>query len=155
MQILPWRKRDESVQGFRTELDDLFHRFFEEPFFTDSLTSKLPGAFRGGEMPRMNVSENEKEFRVKLEVPGVAEEDLNIDVHEGFLEISGEKKLEADEEKDDFHRREVTYGSFRRRVALPPHADTEHADARFEKGVLTIRLPKVQEPKGKRIAIQT
>jgi HSP20 family protein len=148
MKLIPWRKSSTELTSFRSELEDLFERFFDEPF-----GANLPEVFTKAEMPRMDVAEDEKELTVKVEVPGVEEKDLNVQVQEGFLTISGEKRHEAKEEKKNFHRRELSYGAFQRSFALPPSVAGDKAQADFSKGVLTIRLPKTAS-NGKRIEIK-
>jgi HSP20 family protein len=149
MGLIPWRKQDSSLRAFRREMDDLFQRFFEEPFGT-----ALPEIFTRAEMPKLDFAEDEKEFTVKVELPGVEEKDLRVEAHDGYLTIAGEKKQETKEEKKNYHRRELSYGSFQRSVALPPNAAGDKAKAEFAKGVLTIRIPKSAASNGKKIEVR-
>ncbi|MBL8900094.1 MAG: Hsp20/alpha crystallin family protein [Planctomycetes bacterium] len=149
MSLIPWRKHDSSLRTFRREMDDLFHRFFEEPF-----GGHLPEVFTKAEMPKLDFAEDEKEFTVKAEIPGVEEKDLHVEAHDGLLTISGEKRQETKEEKKNYHRREISYGSFQRSVPLPPNAAGEKAQAEFAKGVLTIRIPKSAPSNGKKIEVK-
>lgn len=149
MSLIPWRKQDSSLRSFRREMDDLFQRFFEEPWGTH-----LPEVFTKAEMPKLDFAEDEKEFTVKAEIPGVEEKDLHVEAHDGFLTISGEKRQETKEEKKSYHRRELSYGSFQRSVPLPANAVGEKAQAEFAKGVLTIRIPKSAPSNGKKIEVK-
>ena len=123
-------------------LDDVFTGFGVVP-----LRGQAPSlaAFS----PRVNVSENEKEIKVSAEIPGVDEKDIKVNLDENVLTIQGEKKDEHEEEGDNWYRVERSSGSFQRVITLPSDVDGEKTKAKFKKGVLTIRLPKIQEEKKK------
>jgi HSP20 family protein len=95
----------------------------------------------------MDVSETEKEFRVRAELPGVSEDDIDVRLDNDVLTIRGEKKFERSEggEKEDFHFVERSYGTFQRSLRLPSSVDSEQVKADFRDGVLTITLPKTAE----------
>jgi HSP20 family protein len=150
MSLISWRRPEAPLRSFRREMDDLFQRFLE-PFGG----SALPDAFLQADGPKMDVAEDEKEITVKVEVPGVEEKDLCVEAHEGVLTISGEKRHETKEDKRNYHRRELTYGSFQRTVPLPTNAAGDRAQAEFAKGVLTIRIPKSAATNGRRIEIKS
>lgn len=100
-------------------------------------------------VPSCNVSETEKEYRVQAELPNVKKEDVHVLLEEGVLSISGERKSEKEEKGEKFHRREVSYGSFLRRFALPEDADAENVQASFESGMLKVSVPKLATKEGK------
>ena len=110
-----------------------------------------------GEMwsPPVTVSETSDELLFSMELPGMSEEQVSIEVENDVLTISGEKTEERteDDEERNVHVWERNYGSFRRSFTLPRAVDSSNARARFDKGVLEIRLPKSQEAKGRRIEI--
>ena len=104
--------------------------------------------------PSLDIVEDEHAYVVTAELPGLKKEDVQIQLEDGVLSISGEKKQETDVKEKTFHRMERRYGSFYRAVTLPAGVDVEKVDARFEDGVLKIRVPKREEIKPKAIKIQ-
>jgi len=139
---LPSRFQD-PFQSFRTEMDRLFDSFLGG---MPSLTSLRQG-FPSTQVitPTLDVKENEKEIVVKADLPGMDEKDINLTVHNGVLSLRGEKKSEHTDERDNYHVMERSYGSFQRSIRLPDTVDEDKAEARFDKGVLTITLPKRPE----------
>jgi HSP20 family protein len=93
----------------------------------------------------MDVKETDKEIVVETELPGLNENDVSLSVQNGVLTIEGEKKLDYDEEKDDYHIMERRYGSFQRSLRLPDTVDESKIDARFDNGVLKVTIPKRPE----------
>ncbi len=104
--------------------------------------------------PSLDIVEDAHAYLVTAELPGLKKEDVAIQLEDGVLSISGEKKQEAEVKEQTFHRMERRYGSFYRAVTLPAGVDVEKVDARFEDGVLKIRVPKREELKPKAIKIQ-
>jgi HSP20 family protein len=104
--------------------------------------------------PRFNISETDKEYRLTADVPGVPKEDIKIEVKDGVLTISGEKKEEKREENEKFHTYERIFGSFSRSVRLPEGVKPENITAKFTNGVLEITFPKPEAPPSHTIAIQ-
>jgi HSP20 family protein len=92
---------------------------------------------------------------IKAELPGMKKEDLNIDLKDDVITISGEKKSEEKTERKDFHRVERTFGSFTRRLRLPVEIKADKVEASFKDGVLEIKMPKSEAAKqnAKKIAI--
>jgi HSP20 family protein len=139
---LPSRYQD-PFQSFRSEMDRLFDSFLGG---VPSLTSLRQG-FSGAQVmtPTLDVKENEKEIVVKADLPGMDEKDINLTIHNGVLSLRGEKKSEHTDERENYHVMERSYGSFQRSIRLPDTIDEDKAEARFDKGVLTITLPKRPE----------
>jgi len=106
-------------------------------------------------VPSCNVSENEKEYRVRAELPEVKKEDVHVTLVDGVLTIEGERKEESEEKSVKFHRRELAYGKFIRRFSMPEEADAEKVQARFHDGVLDVAIAKtrVSLPKQKEIPV--
>ncbi len=104
--------------------------------------------------PSLDIVEDAHAYVVTAELPGLKKEDVAIQLEDGVLSISGEKKQETEVKEKTFHRMERRYGSFYRAVTLPAGVDVEKVDARFEDGVLKIRVPKREEVKPKAIKIQ-
>lgn len=105
--------------------------------------------------PQVDISETENEIKVKAELPGVSEQDVDVELNDDILTIRGEKKSERKEEKENYHFMERSYGTFQRSFQLPRPVDPDKVQATFENGVLTITLPKnAQQEKTRRIQVQ-
>jgi len=104
-------------------------------------------------VPAVDVYEDEHNLVLKLEVPGVNEEDLNVSLENNTLTVQGERKFEKEEKEENFHRIERRYGSFTRTFKLPNTADTEKVEAGYEKGILKITVAKRAEAKPKQIKV--
>lgn len=104
--------------------------------------------------PSVDITEDEKEFVVKAELPEVKKEDVKVTVDDGALTIRGERKAEKEEKGKKFHRVERSYGSFERSFTLPDQTDSGKINSEFKDGVLTVHLPKNPASKSKAIEIQ-
>lgn len=130
---------------------DLFSSPFER-LFDGLLEAGAPGAARAAlRAPRADVRDTDAAFVVELELPGVAEDDVELSVLDGVLTIAGEKKQADESEQTDADGNvrvhvERSYGRFERRFALPENVDAENAEAAFQRGVLRVTLPKVELP---------
>lgn len=129
----------DPFQSFRTEMDRLFDDFLGLP----TLRQSFPAA--QVITPALDVKETEKELVVKAELPGIDEKDVNLTLDNGILSIRGEKKSERKDERENYHLIERSYGSFQRSIRLPETIDEDKVEAHFDKGVLTITLPKRPE----------
>ena len=107
----------------------------------------------GAFVPPVDIYEDQHGIQLKLEVPGIDEKDLNINVENNVLTVSGERKFENEQKEENFHRIERRYGSFTRSFTLPNTVDTEKITADYNSGVLSIRLVKRQEAKPKQIKV--
>ena len=124
-------------------------RFFDSPFFRsvdDSTASQ-------GWNPAVEVFESEGALNFSVEVPGLDKDDLKIDVQNGHLTISGEKKVESEDGKEYF-RKERFYGKFTRTFRLADLVDTENVKANLTNGVLRISIPRKEEAKPKQIEVK-
>jgi len=92
--------------------------------------------------PSVDIGENDKEFVVKAELPEVKKEDIKVNVENGTLSISGERKVEKEEKTMKFHRVERAYGRFERSFSLPDEADADKITSEYKDGILTVHLPK-------------
>lgn len=161
MSLIPWRNKREDRAGlipaesplarFRDEMENMFDRFFSDPWGS-SLAETPTG--RAGWGPRMDLAETENEVTVTAEVPGVDPKELQIDVNGNMLTVRGEKKQEKEEKRKNYHYTECHYGSFQRSVQLPSSVDPEKVDAAFKDGVLTVTLAKRADAKPKKIAVR-
>ncbi len=114
---------------------------------------RLFSSLRPPLLPAADVYETEGEFVFEVEVPGFAERELDVEVSDHMLVVKGERKEETDETRKTVRLHERMECSFERTFALPPEADTDHPAATFEKGVLTVKLPKIAEAKRRKIEI--
>ena len=139
MKLTPWRERS-LIPAFRSDLEEWFDEVFAP-------TRRLPEAFRRP-LPPVNLAENEKEFTASVELPGMEEKDIEIQLLGNQLVISGERRFEDEKKEKGFYRVESQYGAFRRAVELPEGLvrDGDAITATFGKGILEVKIPKV-EPK--------
>jgi HSP20 family protein len=104
--------------------------------------------------PLVDITEDEKEYVIKADLPDVKKEDVKISVQDGVLAISGERKYEKEEKGKKYHRVERSYGSFERIFSVPADAEEEKVSAQFKDGVLMVHLPKGETAKPKRLEIK-
>jgi HSP20 family protein len=104
-------------------------------------------------VPAVDVYEDEHKVTLKLEIPGVNQEDLDIRLENNTLSVRGERKFEKEEKEENFHRIERRYGSFARSFTLPNTIDTENVQASYENGVLKLELARRAEAKPKQIKV--
>lgn len=104
-------------------------------------------------MPAVDLVENESEFRLVAELPGLAKEDVKIALTDNVLTLRGEKKAQVDEKQDNWHHVERAYGSFERSFTLSNAVDASKVKAKFDNGVLTVTLPKSEDKRPREIRI--
>lgn len=141
MKLIPWRGSNE-LANFRSEFDDLFSRFFD----ADRTASKLPLALSSVSVPPMNVSESDKNWMVSVELPGLNEKDIHVQLVGNYLQISAERKWEDEKKGKDFHQVESQYGSIQRSVLVPDYVrrEPDSIAASYKRGILEITVPKVE-----------
>lgn len=135
-------------------LQRAMQRSFEEAWRGLPSTTSLEAAA----IPvRLDVKEDEKAIHVTADLPGLSEQDIDVTFDDGLLTIRGEKKIERDEKKDTWHVVERAQGSFARQLSLAAAVDANKIEAHFDKGVLTIILPKqpVEQTAAKKIQIKS
>jgi HSP20 family protein len=149
--VMSAHKEDQSLGLLQRKMNDLFENFFED---FDMGFGQGPLMRRSdtwlAESPSFEVSETDDEFRVKAELPGMDEKDIEVNLEGNDLMIRGEKKREHDEKHRNYHLSEVSYGEFCRSIRLPEGIDRDKAKAQFKKGVLTLTLPKTEQGKAQR-----
>lgn len=104
--------------------------------------------------PLTDITEDDKEFLVKVELPEMKKEDVKVTVENGTLKISGERKAEKEEKTKKYHRIERSYGSFLRAFTLPDTADGSKVSADYKDGILKVHLPKTAEARSKAIEVK-
>lgn len=114
----------------------------------DEMERKFFNPFReNGFIPATNIIENENSFSIELAAPGMKKDDFKINLENSVLTLSSEKKMENNEEKENYTRREFQYGSFRRSFNLPKTVETDKIKASYENGILKVEIPKKEETK--------
>ena len=154
--LIPWRKKSEfehPVVSLRERVDDLFDDFFKD-FHSPSLWKS---SFSQSDfMPKIDISESDKEISISAELPGMTEKDIEVTLEDNMLNIKGEKKHEEEKKEKNYHHIERRYGSFYRSIPISEVVDSEKIDASFKNGVLSIVLPKENTEKDrKRIEVKT
>jgi HSP20 family protein len=150
--LIPWSWRNQSLPVRRVEVPSLWpwNRTLEG--MVDSFWENFglsPHGTRerqlGNFSPRLDVEENEKEYLISAELPGMDEKDIDLSIDNNMLTVKGDKKEEKEGKQGDYHLVERHYGSFSRSFELPEGIDAEKVEAHFKKGVLRISLPKTPQ----------
>jgi HSP20 family protein len=136
-----------DLVSIQDELNRLFGRTF------GGVEPTRPTA-AGTWMPSMDVYETDGAIVATLDLPGIEPSDVEVSVEDSTLTVSGSRQFANEVKEESYHRVERRYGSFARSITLPQTVDTEKVRARFDKGVLTIEVPKVEKAKPKKIEIK-
>jgi HSP20 family protein len=150
------KKQDKTWDPF-AELRDLSDRlnrvFASEPFFSRSSEGQTLANIDWA--PSVNVSETDKAYMIRADLPDVKKEDIKVSCEKGMLTIEGERKQEKTEDNERFHRVESSYGRFMRRFSLPDDADENAIEATHRDGGLTLRIPrnKAKAPTARQIKV--
>ncbi|RGB36531.1 HSP20-like chaperone [Rhizophagus diaphanus] len=148
-----------SIYGWNNDFNQLersVNRLFDN--FMNDLSSARRSERNQNEVarrywsPLIDVHESEKEFVVNADLPGIPKEQINVDVHDNTLVISGENKQEQKYKEGNTHIQERRFGSFTRSVPLPRNVKVDEISAKFNQGVLEVSLPK-SEPTGRKVTI--
>jgi HSP20 family protein len=146
--LTPRNRIGTSLMGrFRQEMEDLFERFFDEPFGNGARTVEAMWT------PSVDVAETDTELTVKADLPGVDPKEVSVSVQNGALVLHGERKHEEAKEEKDYKRVERFYGSFYRSIPLPAAADVGKVTAEAVNGVLTVHVPKKPEAQPKKVTV--
>ena len=135
-----------------SSLQNRMNRVFEETFGSPLYRGGQPGV--GTWSPAVDIFETGDEIVVKAEVPGLAKDEVRVEVENGVLTLHGERKFEREVKEENYHRVERTYGTFSRSFTLPSTVDSARIEARFKDGILEVTLPKAEDAKPKRIDVQ-
>jgi HSP20 family protein len=142
MALVRWEPLRE-ISSIQSEVNRLFNTFFDTP---------VTAAERRW-IPAMDLVESDEHFVLRADLPGLTQEDVNLELEDNVLTVSGERKAEHEERNEGYHRVERAYGRFSRSLTLPEGIDPEAVEARFDKGVLEVRIPKPEQRKPQRVAI--
>ncbi|HYD00350.1 MAG TPA: Hsp20/alpha crystallin family protein [Phycisphaerales bacterium] len=150
--LTPWRRSGNTgdlagLNQFRSDMDRLFDRFF---------TPLDQGPLMGNEwLPAVDVKDKGNEVTVCAELPGLKPEDIDISVSGNTLQIRGERKEETEDSGGGYYARERRYGTFSRSIELPPGVDAGRIAADYRDGELIVHIPKSEQDKPRRIAVNT
>jgi HSP20 family protein len=148
--LVPWSGNAlRPFESLRREMDNLFDRIW-----TDGGNDRNWNSLEVFN-PQANIAETENTYEVSLELPGMKPEEVTVELKDGQLWISGEKKEEHEENDKRYHSIERRYGRFQRVMNLGGAVDEEHIDASFKDGVLTVTVPKSEAAKPKRIEVKS
>lgn len=136
--------RSQALTTWQSEMDNLFDSFFR-PMRSGGIASWLPP---------INISETEADYRVDVELPGLSAEDVNVELHDGKLTISGQRQSEQTSEDRRYHRVEHVYGKFERVLKLGGPVEEDQVSAEFKNGVLSVTIPKSEQAKPRRIEVK-
>jgi HSP20 family protein len=145
-ELVPWKRKRSALARPRR---DLFNWFFKDFTLPDLLTAEQEW------VPAFDISESENEIIVKAELPGMEVKDIDIALTDGLLTIKGERKLEKEDKKEDYHRIERQFGSFHRSFNLGEKVKADGIEAAYKDGILTVTLPKAEESKPKKIEVKS
>ncbi|MBW1981750.1 MAG: Hsp20/alpha crystallin family protein [Deltaproteobacteria bacterium] len=143
-ELVPWIRRSTGVARPEKDLFDWFLEDFDIPTLWKE---------REEWVPAFDVSETEEDVIVRAELPGMNSKDIDISLTGDVLTIRGEKKRESEDKRENYHRKERTYGVFMRSFRLPVEVKNDAVDANYKDGVLTITLPKAEKHKPRRIKV--
>ena len=145
--LIPWRARyPVTFRRFDRDMGELMDQFFRDEEFW-GVPEKVFA-------PHVDVAETEKGYEVTMDLPGIDPKQLTVEIREGSLWVSGERKEEKEEKGKTFHRVERHYGAFRRVVPFDLPVDWEKVEAKYHDGVLKISLVKMPEAETKRIEVK-
>jgi HSP20 family protein len=147
MALVRWEPVRE-LNSLQQEMNRLFSTFFDSPTGNGS-----NGAVRRW-IPAMDLVETDEHFVLTADLPGLTQDDINLEFEGDVLTLSGERKVEHQQRKEGFYRLERAAGAFTRSLTLPEGVDVDGVSATFDKGVLEVRIPKPEARKPRRVAIQ-
>jgi HSP20 family protein len=147
------------TRGLRGLSRDPFRELFDlqrgiNQLFDASFTAPREDVALKAWTPAVDVYEDENAFVIKLELPEVSRDEVKVSLNENTLSISGERRVENEEKRENYHRVERSYGQFYRSFTLPPNVNSEQINAQFKDGVLRLTLPKREEAKPKQIEVK-
>jgi HSP20 family protein len=148
MALIRWEPVRE-LGTIQNEMNRLFNTFFESP--AGGPGNGLQTLRRW--IPAMDLVETNEDFVLRADLPGLSESDVNIELEDNVLTVSGERKAEHEERKEGYYRVERASGSFSRSLTLPEGVDPESVKASFDRGVLEVRIPKPEAKKPRKVAI--
>jgi HSP20 family protein len=148
MAVLRWEPVGE-LHSIQNEMNRLFNSVFDPPA---QAAGENPSTRRW--IPAMDLVETSGYYVLRADLPGISEADLNIDLEDNVLTISGERRAVREEDEAGYYRVERAFGTFSRSLTLPDGVDPDSVHADFDRGVLEIRIPKPEQRKPRKVAIR-
>jgi HSP20 family protein len=133
-----------ELDSLQNDMNRLFDRFFE---------GRAANGTARRWIPAMDLVETDDHLVLRGDLPGMTEDDVNIEIKDNVLIVSGERKAEREDKREGYHRVERAFGSFSRSLSLPAGVDADKVQANFDNGVLEVRIPKPAEAKPTRVEI--
>jgi len=121
----------------------------------DTATGDGAADTTAGVFPPMNITQDDDNFYLRAEIPGIKPAELSISALRNRVSISGKREIPREHERVSYHRKERPEGAFNRAVTLPTEVDAERVDARYADGILTLKLPKAEQAKPRQISVKT
>jgi HSP20 family protein len=134
-----------ELDSLQSDMNRLFDRFFDTRGNGSSAARRW--------IPAMDLAETEDHLVLRGDLPGLTEDDIDIEIKDGVLTVSGERKAENEEKSEGYYRVERAFGSFSRSLTLPQGVEADKVEAKFDKGVLEVRIPKPVDAKPTRVQI--
>ena len=147
--LVRWQPFDE-LNSFQRQINRLFDNFFSRTTSLMPLEESVNSWEFG---PPVDIYEDDQRLAFKVEVPGIDEKDINVEIENNVLTVRGERKLERDMKEENFRRMERHYGAFSRSFTFPSTVDPEKIEANYSHGVLAIQMPKRAEARAKQIKV--
>jgi HSP20 family protein len=141
----------EKLAHVKTEFDRMFDRFFREPFFG---MERFAPVMETAWAPPLDFAETEKEYLIRLEVPGIPKENLDVGLENNILTLSGRREFHKEEKAEQYIWQEREEGRFVRSLRLPTPVLEDKIEAMVEDGVLLVHLPKVESAKKSKILVK-
>lgn len=136
-----------DILGMQRSINKMFDSLFRGDTWDEEVAASLWN-------PAVDVEERDQEYVLRVELPGVAKEDVNITTRENILTVRGEKKQKKESRESNYHRTERQYGSFQRSFNLPGSVKSDKIEATFKDGILEVVVPKAEEAKARAIEVK-
>jgi HSP20 family protein len=147
MAVIRWEPVAE-LNTIQNEMNRLFNNFFDAP------TGRSANGTTRRWIPAMDLAETAENYVLRADLPGLSDEDVNVQLEDNVLTISGERKTEQNTQEEGYHRLERAFGGFSRSLTLPDGVDPDSVRAHFDRGVLEITIPKPEQKKPRQVQIK-
>lgn len=149
--LIKHQKNDNNMQNLQEEMSNLIEKFFSDFRPAENMPETMKQIWH----PSVEMSEVDNNYKIKVQLPGLNKDDMNIEVGKDYLTIKGSKEYKKEKEEENLYRSEFVYGDFVRTIAFPTDVDTENAQAVYKNGVLDITIPKTNvEEETKKLEIK-
>jgi HSP20 family protein len=146
-----WPSRP-TFEGSGSDFDQIRREMMR---LLDTVTDDVGPSAGVGVFPPLNITQDDDNFYLRAEIPGIKPAELSISAVRNRIAISGKREIPREHDRVSYHRKERPEGAFNRAVTLPTEVDAERVDARYTDGILTLTLPKAEQAKPRQIAVRT